>query len=153
MIDDFTVVPYSVTIVTVIFDDFTGCAIQCCAIQCYQCDSNEDMSCKSYEKFDTEINAPVDCNSFEANTPGQFCMKIVQESPGWRGWKKITRRCGSRTDLGVAWGCRWSWDTVGVFKEICYCESDRCNTATISRLNMILATATVLLSFLIRKIL
>lgn len=99
------------------------------AIQCYECDSNEDYSCPTYEAFDKEINAPIDCNSFEANVPGQFCMKITQESPGWRGWKKITRRCGSRTDLGVAWGCRWSWDHVGVFKEICYCESDRCNSA------------------------
>lgn len=99
------------------------------AIQCYECDSNEDYSCPTYEAFDKEINAPIDCNSFEANVPGQFCMKITQESPGWRGWKKITRRCGSRTDLGVAWGCRWSWDHVGVFKEICYCESDRCNNA------------------------
>ncbi|KAL5018701.1 hypothetical protein ScPMuIL_004423 [Solemya velum] len=108
------------------------------AVQCYQCDSNEDMSCPADTPFDTQINAVVDCNSFEAHTPGQFCMKIVQESPGWGGWKKVTRRCGSRTDLGVAWGCRWSWDEVGVFKEICYCEASGCNGASIVRVGQVL---------------
>lgn len=52
------------------------------AVQCYQCDNNEDMSCPADTPFDTQINAVVDCNSFEAHTPGQFCIKIVQESPG-----------------------------------------------------------------------
>ncbi|PVD37609.1 hypothetical protein C0Q70_00205 [Pomacea canaliculata] len=52
------------------------------AIQCYQCDSNEDVTCPADDRFDTTINAVVDCNSFEANIPGQFCMKIYQESPG-----------------------------------------------------------------------
>ncbi|KAK7506378.1 hypothetical protein BaRGS_00002490 [Batillaria attramentaria] len=98
------------------------------AIQCYQCDSNEDVTCPVENKFDTAINAVVDCNSFEANVPGQFCMKIYQESPGWGGWQKLTRRCGSRTDFGVAWGCRWTWDYTGVFRETCYCEDrDGCN--------------------------
>lgn len=53
------------------------------AIQCYQCDSNENPDlCPQETPFDTSINAMVDCNSFEANTPGQFCVKIYQESPG-----------------------------------------------------------------------
>ncbi|XP_062598903.1 uncharacterized protein LOC134260349 [Saccostrea cucullata] len=122
------------------------------AIQCYQCDSNEDLSCPSYEAFDKEVNAPINCNSFEANTPGQFCMKITQESPGWRGWKKITRRCGSRTDQGVAWGCRWQWDTVGVFKEICYCESNNCNGAGQVKMSFT-AVAMVFVGYLLRRFL
>ncbi|CAG2227634.1 unnamed protein product [Mytilus edulis] len=110
------------------------------AVECYQCDSNEDgIQCPADERFDTYINAPVDCNGFEAHTPGQFCMKITQESPGWRGWRKVTRRCGSRTDSGVAWGCLWSWDTVGVFREICYCESNRCNSAAGLHLSLLSA--------------
>ncbi|KAK6187849.1 hypothetical protein SNE40_005783 [Patella caerulea] len=109
-------------------------------IQCFQCDSNEDISCPAEESFDSYVNALVDCNSFEANVPGQFCMKIIQESPGWRGWKKITRRCGSRTDFGVAWGCRWSWDYTGVFRETCYCEDkDGCNGVGKLSLSLILA--------------
>ena len=52
------------------------------AIQCYQCDSNEDMSCPSHKSFDLYLNAQVDCNSFEADVPGIFCMKITQQSPG-----------------------------------------------------------------------
>ena len=53
------------------------------AIQCYQCDSNENSDlCPQEAPFDKEINAMVDCNSFEANVPGQFCVKIYQESPG-----------------------------------------------------------------------
>jgi len=98
------------------------------AIQCYQCDSNEDETCPSGQKFDTTVNAMLNCNGFEADIPGQFCVKIYQESPGWGGWQKTTRRCGSRTTFGVAWGCRWSWDYSGVFTETCYCEDkDGCN--------------------------
>ena len=52
------------------------------AIQCYQCDSNEDASCPSNRGFDEELNAMIDCNSLEAHTPGTFCMKITQQSPG-----------------------------------------------------------------------
>ncbi|KAK3579499.1 hypothetical protein CHS0354_028320 [Potamilus streckersoni] len=111
------------------------------AIQCYQCDSNEDgKQCPQEEAFDTKINAVVDCNSFEAYTPGKFCVKIYQESPGWNGWIKITRRCASQTDEGVAWGCRWQWDDVGVFKNTCYCESDGCNGASSVSISFLFAT-------------
>ncbi|GFO23352.1 expressed conserved protein [Plakobranchus ocellatus] len=100
------------------------------AIQCYQCDSNEDETCPSGYTFDTSVNAMLDCNGFEADVPGHFCVKIYQESPGWGGWQKTTRRCGSRTSFGVAWGCRWSWDYTGVFRETCYCEDkDGCNSS------------------------
>jgi len=106
------------------------------AIQCYQCDSNEDASCPSNRRFDKHLNALVDCNSLEAHTPGTFCMKIQQQSPGWRGWKKVTRRCGSRSDFGVAWGCRWEYEENGVWKETCYCEDrDGCNSATSLNIN------------------
>ncbi|KAK3759042.1 hypothetical protein RRG08_022031 [Elysia crispata] len=101
------------------------------AIQCYQCDSNEDETCPSGHSFDTSVNAMLNCNGFEADVPGQFCVKIYQESPGWGGWQKTTRRCGSRTSFGVAWGCRWSWDYTGVFRETCYCEDkDGCNSSS-----------------------
>lgn len=100
------------------------------ALQCYQCDSNEDDSCPSYVPFDLNINALVDCTSFEARTPGTFCLKITQQSPGWFGWIKQTRRCGSRSDTGVAWGCRWVYENNGVWKEMCYCDDrDGCNAA------------------------
>ncbi|KAK7111863.1 UPAR/Ly6 domain-containing protein crok-like [Littorina saxatilis] len=114
------------------------------AIQCYQCDSNEDVTCPSSDSFDTTINGVVDCNSFEAHTPGQFCMKVYQESPGWGGWQKTTRRCGSRTDFGVAWGCRWTWDYTGIFRETCYCEDrDGCNGANHMSFSLLSAVLTV----------
>jgi hypothetical protein len=104
------------------------------ALQCYQCDSNEDDSCPSWQPFDRNINALVDCMSFEARTPGTFCLKITRQSPGWFGWVKQTRRCGSRSDTGVAWGCRWVFEDNGVWKETCYCEDrDGCNTASPTR--------------------
>jgi len=97
-------------------------------IQCFQCDSNEDNSCPSWQPFDRNINALIDCTSFEARTPGTFCLKITQQSPGWWGWIKQTRRCGSRSDTGVAWGCRWVYEDNGVWKEMCYCDDrDGCN--------------------------
>jgi len=101
------------------------------ALQCYQCDSNEDGSCPSWQPFDRNINALVDCMSFEARTPGTFCLKVTRQSPGWFGWKKATRRCGSRSDTGVAWGCRWVFEDNGVWKETCYCEDrDGCNKSS-----------------------
>ncbi|WAQ96864.1 hypothetical protein MAR_029554 [Mya arenaria] len=107
------------------------------AIQCYQCDSYENPDlCPQETPFDSTVNAMVDCNSFEANTPGQFCM---------------TRRCASRTDQGVAWGCRWSWDNVGVFKNTCYCETDGCNGARSLSVNLMLAAILGILSLALKK--
>lgn len=122
------------------------------AIQCYQCDSQENPDlCPQETPFDTAINAMVDCNSFEANVPGQFCVKIYQESPGFGAWIKITRRCASRTDQGVAWGCRWSWDHVGVFKNTCYCERDGCNGSNAVSINMLLAISMAVLGVVLKK--
>ncbi|XP_005097298.1 uncharacterized protein LOC101860650 [Aplysia californica] len=120
------------------------------AIQCYQCDSNEDQTCPSGYGFDKTVNAMLDCNGFEADVPGQFCVKIYQESPGWGGWQKTTRRCGSRTSFGVAWGCRWSWDYTGVFTETCYCEdADGCNSARDSRIHLGVVFICALMSFVL----
>ncbi|XP_052773869.1 uncharacterized protein LOC128212444 [Mya arenaria] len=122
------------------------------AIQCYQCDSYENPDlCPQETPFDSTVNAMVDCNSFEANTPGQFCVKIYQESPGYGAWIKMTRRCASRTDQGVAWGCRWSWDNVGVFKNTCYCETDGCNGARSLSVNLMLAAILGILSLALKK--
>ncbi|XP_064601332.1 uncharacterized protein LOC135467485 [Liolophura sinensis] len=112
------------------------------AIQCYQCDSNEDLSCPSNMPFDINVNAVVDCNSFEAHVPGQFCAKIYQEGPGWGSWIKYTRRCASWSDTGVAWGCRWMWDDNGVFRETCYCDRDGCNSSVCLSLSIHLLTVT-----------
>lgn len=111
------------------------------ALQCYQCDSNEDGSCPSWQPFDHNINALIDCMSFEAAIPGTFCMKVTRESPGWFGWKKETRRCGSRSDTGVAWGCRWSYEDNGVWKETCYCaDRDGCNASSLSKVPLKIVT-------------
>ncbi|CAH1795250.1 unnamed protein product [Owenia fusiformis] len=123
------------------------------AIRCYQCDSNEDSSCPSHRPFDTTVNALTDCSSFEAKTPGTFCMKIVQESPGWGGWIKITRRCGSRADQGVAWGCRWFWEENGVWKEVCYCDNyDGCNSSSTISKNIFLMAAGSVAVWLLRSL-
>ena len=60
----------------------TLCFVSAHGLQCYQCDSNEDNSCPSNHRFDHNLNALVDCNSLEAHTPGTFCMKTTQQSPG-----------------------------------------------------------------------
>ncbi|XP_013401334.1 uncharacterized protein LOC106167170 [Lingula anatina] len=122
------------------------------AIQCYQCDSNEDGSCPSDQYFDPTINALVDCGSFEANVPGSFCMKVVQESPGWHSWTKITRRCGSRSEVGVASGCRWSYHDNGIFQEICYCnDRNGCNGSSRLSLNSVVLLFSIILVILIHK--
>ncbi|KAI0214482.1 hypothetical protein LSAT2_000420 [Lamellibrachia satsuma] len=122
-----------------------GCISIGSAIQCYQCDSNEDKSCPSNKPFDLYLNALVDCNSFEADIPGIFCMKITQQSPGWYGWKKITRRCGRRSSTGVAWGCHWDYEENGVWKEVCYCEDkDGCNASSQLRYGATLVIITTL---------
>ena len=69
------------------------------------------------------------------------------------GWIKITRRCASRTDQGVAWGCRWSWDNVGVFKNTCYCEADGCNGSSTVSFNLAMAALLGILSVLAKRLL
>ncbi|CAL1542798.1 unnamed protein product [Lymnaea stagnalis] len=129
---------------------FICCITRGLAIQCYQCDSNEDYTCPSGYAFDKSVNALLDCNGFEADIPGQFCVKIYQESPGWGGWQKTTRRCATRTVFGVAWGCRWSWDYTGVFMETCYCEdADGCNTSTHLRFSVLLMSLSSILYILL----
>ncbi|KAF5396103.1 hypothetical protein PHET_10175 [Paragonimus heterotremus] len=85
-----------------------------------------------------------DCGSFLSHSQGTFCVKIYQESTGWHSWIKITRRCGARTDYGLAWGCRYWFEPQGVYKEVCYCQDqDGCNYA--SRIH----TSTPFLMFLV----
>lgn len=53
---------------------------------------------------------------------------------------------------GVAWGCRWSWDTVGVFKEICYCETNNCNGASGVKVSFA-SIAVIFVGYILRKFL
>ncbi|CAH8605160.1 unnamed protein product [Heterobilharzia americana] len=126
------------------------------AIQCYQCDSNEDDSCPARRYFDTRLNAMVDCSSFLSHSPGTFCVKVYQESTGWNSWIKITRSCGARTDYGLAWSCRYWFEEQGVYKEVCYCQDrDGCNTAirvtNISHKLILLCLQFVILTFIYVK--
>ena len=48
-----------------------------------------------------------------------------------KGWKTVIRRCASRSDFSVSWGCRYYIDEVGLYVETCYCsDRDGCNTAS-----------------------
>ncbi|XP_064644587.1 UPAR/Ly6 domain-containing protein CG9338-like [Lineus longissimus] len=120
-------------------------------IQCYQCDSNEDETCPADRPFDKNINAMVNCGGFEAKVPGTFCLKVYQESPGWFGWVKITRRCGSISETGVAVGCRWEYIDSGVFKETCFCyTSDGCNGSSTISTNSVLIIVSIIAAFLMK---
>lgn len=49
-----------------------------------------------------------------------------------KGWKTTIRRCASRSDFSVSWGCRYYIDEFGLYVETCYCsDRDGCNSATI----------------------
>lgn len=101
------------------------------AILCYQCDSKQDNTCPPHPLgwFDRNINALVDCSTDEAWVPGTMCMKQVQKSPGWYGWQKQLRRCGSASEIGVSSGCAFGYEDEGVYIERCYCNTDGCNGA------------------------
>ncbi|KAK2166864.1 hypothetical protein LSH36_34g04079 [Paralvinella palmiformis] len=59
-------------------------------------------------------------------------------------WKKVTRRCGSRSESGVAWGCQWTFEENGVWREVCYCEDrDGCNGASNLHINHGLAMSSI----------
>ncbi len=104
------------------------------ALQCYQCDSRDDEFCPAFGRFDETKNALVDCYGLESATPGHMCTKISKNSPDTlyaRGWKTVIRRCASRSDFGVTWGCRYYIDEVGLYVETCYCsDRDGCNTSS-----------------------
>jgi len=99
------------------------------AIQCYQCDSDFDENCRADKPFDTKLNALVDCLSDEAHTPGSYCVKKEWRSPGWWGWHKVTRRCGSSTAIGSRETCIRGFEDQGVYIRECNCNTDGCNTA------------------------
>lgn len=103
-------------------------------LQCYQCDSAEDSFCPAFGYFDETKNAMVDCYGLESATPGHMCVKISKSSPDTlyaKGWKTTIRRCASRSDFSVSWGCRYYIDEFGLYVETCYCsDKDGCNAAT-----------------------
>ncbi|CAF1025220.1 unnamed protein product [Adineta ricciae] len=120
-------------------------------IQCYQCSSEEDEFCPAFGKFDETKNALVDCFSLESYVPGHMCMKMSKESFDTfyaKGWKTVIRSCASRSTLGVAQGCRYFIDEVGLEVAVCYCENrDGCNGSSMkshSILLLILALTSVL---------
>ncbi|CAF4563974.1 unnamed protein product [Rotaria sp. Silwood1] len=91
-------------------------------IQCYQCSSEEDEFCPAFGKFDETKNALVDCFSLESYVPGHMCMKMVKESYDTfyaKGFKTVIRSCASRSTLGVAQGCRYFVDEVGLEVAVC----------------------------------
>ncbi len=109
---------------------------RCCLVeglQCYQCDSAEDSFCPAFGYFDETKNAMVDCYGLESATPGHMCVKISKSSPDTlyaKGWKTTIRRCASRSDFSVSWGCRYYIDEFGLYVETCYCsDRDGCNSA------------------------
>lgn len=47
--------------------------------------------------------------------------------------------CNVSLCLGVAWGCKWEYETNGVFIERCYCDDrDGCNGSSVTVANMCL---------------
>lgn len=54
--------------------------------------------------------------------------------------------------LGVVWGCRWFWDIVGVFKEICYCEINNCNGVFSIKMSFVFVVI-VFMGFFLRRFL
>ncbi|CAF1025440.1 unnamed protein product [Rotaria sordida] len=120
-------------------------------IQCYQCSSEEDEFCPAFGKFDETKNALVDCFSLESYVPGHMCMKMVKESYDTfyaKGFKTVIRSCASRSTLGVAQGCRYFVDEVGLEVAVCYCEDrDGCNGSSMNIHSILLLTLTLFTVF------
>ncbi|KAF6024756.1 hypothetical protein EB796_016939 [Bugula neritina] len=106
-------------------------------IQCYQCDSDFDANCPANKPFDDKINALVDCLSDEAHVPGTYCVKREYRSPGWWGWHKVTRRCGTSTGLGSTATCARGMEDQGVAISECTCNTDGCNSSSNIRISLV----------------
>jgi len=103
------------------------------AISCYQCHSRHDGTCPATGYFDTERNAVVNCDDpRESQVPGTSCIKITrksQDTVGSPGWREEERRCATKADWGIAYGCRRYVTMENIEMETCYCNSDACNAA------------------------
>jgi hypothetical protein len=64
-----------------------------------------------------------------------------------KGWKTTIRRCASRSDFSVSWGCRYYIDEVGLYVETCYC-SDRDGCTSSDRAYKLNRFVSISLSFL-----
>nr|XP_027205253.1 uncharacterized protein LOC113798858 [Dermatophagoides pteronyssinus] len=107
------------------------------AIKCYQCSTEKDGkdadNCGAYRSFNHSEHIAVDCMGEEANTPGTFCFKSIQQGPRgfiWDGrWRSVIRRCAQVSERGISWSCDWGYYENGVYWEECYCAEDQCNHA------------------------
>ena len=69
-----------------------------------------------------------------------------------KGWKTTIRRCASRSDFSVSWGCRYYIDEVGLYVETCYCsDRDGCNSALKTGSTRAIIFLTLAVQFIIFK--
>lgn len=77
-------------------------------------------------------------------------MKYIYGILG-KGWKTTVRRCASRSDFSVSWGCRYYIDEVGLYVETCYCsDKEGCNSSNrLKQETRMLANFTACLSIVV----
>jgi len=125
-------------------------------ISCYQCHSRHDGTCPATGYFDVERNAVVNCDDpRESQVPGTSCIKITrksQDTVGSPGWREEERRCATKADWGIAYGCRRYVTMENIETETCYCDTNNCNGASglnvLSRQVYLLSTILITLWFI-----
>lgn len=125
------------------------------AISCYQCHSRHDGTCPATSAFDMERNAVVNCEDpRESQIPGTSCIKITrksQDTVGSPGWQEEERRCATKADWGIAYGCRRYVTMENIEMETCYCNTDACNGAShLTSSKKVLAIGLILIPFIWR---
>lgn len=144
-------------VITIVSILLSNCRVV--AIKCYQCSTEKDGknsdNCGAYRAFNHSQHIAVDCMGEEANTPGTFCFKSIQQGPRgfiWDGrWRSVIRRCAQVSERGISWSCDWGYYENGVYWEECYCAEDNCNHATTQQYNqqhLIILTMTTIITCL-----
>lgn len=122
-------------------------------ISCYQCHSRHDGTCPATSAFDKERNAVVNCEDpRESDIPGTSCIKITrksQDTVGSPGWQEEERRCATKADWGIAYGCRRYVTMENIEMETCYCNTDACNeSCSVTSNKLLLAVGLILISII-----
>ena len=108
-------------------------------------------------KCQARLNPVTFVQSAEYRVRPKLLRLHMHSAGSWRKLGLIPFTHNDRSDIesrliilctGVAWGCRWTWDYTGIFRETCYCEDkDGCNSAgqlSFSVLSAVLALLAIL---------
>merc|ERR1711936_1114330 len=105
------------------------------SIKCYQCDTSFDGECD--DPYVGSVTHLIDCDQIVKEMENEyFCRKNTQTV---QGTKKVIRSCAQINNMDKSSDTCYESQGSGYYKRVCDCYYDRCNSATLSTVSLLLA--------------